>query len=438
MSKFALLFLLVFFGGIAVALINGGASAFIVYELVYFLNPGERWWAVEVPELRYSLIMVILMIVALIRRYRDYSSISPWSGQVTFIWMAALLVMYYFAYLFALNPVFHHRFTFEFTKLIIIMFIAYKLVNSEVVLNACLWAYLLGCTYIGFVATSTGRNSGNRVEGIGMVDSPDANGTAAALVPAAVLLMYFAWQGNMKVKLMAVFMGALIANGLVLINSRGSFLGVVVSLGLFLMYMIFSRHQRKGQKSMAIFMIILGLSGALYITDDQFWQRMETLKEGQDGSSTSRIVFWFKTFDMLKDHPLGMGIYGYNTLAPLYMDDATRGGVELRSVHSMWFQGLGEVGWIGFGIFLSMLISLLKLSLKAKRFVLEKKDYETYFKILTLECALLGFLVSGTFINRFRSEILYWMILFLAIGVKIYYLQPNSKNSSVNNKVDSI
>jgi hypothetical protein len=425
-SKFALLFLLVFFGGIYAIFAYNGAVAFILYQLVYFLNPGDRWWAADIPGLRYSLITVLLMLIVLVRGYRDYTVASPWMEMPALKWMFTILFFYYLAYSFALNMPAHSKFTFEFTKLIVIIFIAYKLIDSKKMLDACLWAYLTGCTYIGYLATSKGR-VGGRVEGIGMVDSPDANGTAAALVPAAVLLMYFAWQGNNKIKLLAACMGALIANGLVLINSRGAFLGVVASLGLFLMYMIFSRFQKKGQRASAILMIVLGLSGALYVTDDVFWERMQTLKSASDGSresGASRVFFWLTTFDMLEERPWGLGIGGYNLLAPQYMDDDTRGGVEFRSVHSSWFQGLSEIGWLGFGVFLGMLLSLYKISNKAKKFVIERQQYSDYFKLLALECSFLGFLASATFINRFRAEILYWMILFVAVAVKLYYLQP--------------
>ena len=152
---------------------------------------------------------------------------------------------------------------------------------------------------------------------------------------------------------------------------------------------------------------------------------MGTLQEieNEDTSGSSRMVFWWTTFDMLEDYPLGLGINGYNLLAPQYMDDETRGGVEHRSVHSMWFQGLSELGWLGFGFFCCLLLSLFRLSRKAKKFVMSKEDTRAYFQILAIECALLGYLAAGTFINRFRAEILYWMILFLAVAIKVYYLQ---------------
>ena len=431
MSKFALLFILVFFGGVVAALAYSGTAAFVVYQMVYFFNPDNRWWASSIPGLRYSLIASVLMLYALAIKYRHYSEMSPWGEMAPFKWMLGVLVMYYVAYTFALDLPNHKRFTFEFLKLVVIVFVAYKLIYSEKALKVCLWVYIIGCAYIGYLAQVTGRNPQGRVEGIGMVDAMDANDTAAALVPSAVLLLYFAWMGDKKIRFLSVVCGALIANGLVLINSRGAFLAGVISLSIFIVFMIFSSQQRKGQRFTAVLMVVIGLSGALYVTDDLFWERMGTLKEIDDKetSGSSRMVFWWTTFDMLEDHPMGLGINGYNWLAPQYMDDATRGGVEHRSVHSMWFQGLSELGWLGFGFFCCMLLSLYRHARKAKKYVMSIGDTKAYFQILALECAFIGYLAAGTFINRFRAEILYWMILFLAVAIKVYYLQAKRANA---------
>jgi len=425
MSKIALIFLMAFFGGTIATFTFSGASSFILYQFVYFLNPDYRWWSAEIPGISYSFIASMLMLISLGIGYRKYSTLAPWGELPVFKWIIALLLYHYLVYFWALNPAVHYEFTFQFTKLVIIVFVAYKLVNSPRILDVSIWAYLVGATYIGYLATSVGRGAGARVEGIGMADAPDANDTAAALVPAAVFLMYYAWMGNKKVKLLCVFCGALIANGLVLINSRGSFVGVVVSAGLFLLYMMFSRYRKEGQRAMAVVIIILGISGGLYVADDQFWDRMRTMENVEDegASGSQRINYWLAALDISTDYPLGAGIYGFNFLSDVYLPPEYQGGEGGKSVHSLWFQGLSEVGWPGIGLFIIALMSLFRFSRKAKQWVLENEDNVSYFKLLALECALLGYLAAGSFINRFRAEILYWMILLLAIGINVYFLQ---------------
>lgn len=428
MSKFALLFLMVFAAGVVATFVYSGASAFFLYQIVYFLNPDNRWWSAQIPGISYSFVASVLMLAALGLGYRRYSEISPWKAQPVFKWMLLILVLYYVIGFYALSPEVHSRFTFNYLKLVIISLVAYKLVNTPKLLDIALWAYVIGATYIGYLATIRGRNSAGRVEGIGMADAPDANDTAAALVPAGAILLYFFWMGSKKVKMVCLLCGALIANGLVLINSRGAFLGIVVGAGLYLLFMVFSQHRAKGQRAIAVFTVIIGLSGGLYVADDSFWERMGTLQnvEDQQASGSSRINFWFAALEMAKDHPAGMGVDGFNLLSSVYIDPELLGESEFKSVHSMWMQGLTEVGWLGFIAFLLMLFSLFRLSRKAKRWVLENSASTEYFKLLALEAALLSYLVSGSFINRFRAEILYWMILLLAIGVNVYFLQKQT------------
>ncbi|MCK7544028.1 O-antigen ligase family protein [Marinobacter bryozoorum] len=424
MSKFALLFLMVFAGCVIATFFFSGAASFFLYQLVYFLNPDARWWSAQIPGVSYSFFSAILMLIALGLGYRKYSELAPWKQQPVFKWMLMLLAMYYVVGFYALSPVLHERFTFNFLKLLIIVLVAYKLLHSRATLHASIWAYLIGATYIGYLATITGRNVGDRVEGIGVVDSPDSNGVASTLVPAATLLMYYAWLGNKKAKVFCVICGALIANGLVLINSRGSFVGVVISGGVFLLIMMFSKYRQKGQRAMAIFIAVLGLGGAFYVADDTFWERMSTLQNPEDekASGSGRINYWLASVEMTKDHPLGIGVQGFNQLAPIYLGDE----FENKSVHSLWFQGLSEVGWFGFTFFIAMLVSVYRLSRKARKWVLSQGDVNAYFQIRALECGLIGFLAAGSFINQFRSEILYWMILFLVVASNVYYLRHQS------------
>jgi len=103
MSKFALLFLMVFLGGIVAALVYSGTAAFLVYQLVYFLNPDARWWSAVIPGLRYSMITALLMILVLMIKYREYSQWAPWAKMPVFKYLIALVLLYYLAYLFAVN-----------------------------------------------------------------------------------------------------------------------------------------------------------------------------------------------------------------------------------------------------------------------------------------------------------------------------------------------
>lgn len=435
MSKSALLFLLIFFGGLIAAVFFLPVASFLVYQLVYFINPDDSWWSASIPGLRYSFTVVVIMILTLAVNYRNYTERAAWGDQPILKWLLAILIMYMIMLNFAIVPALHKRFLIDFVKLIVIIFVAYKLVNTERALDACLWAYILGATYIGIVVYQTGRNSGDRVEGLGMVDTGgDSNMVAAALAPSLVILIYMAWLGNKKIKALTFFCGALIANGVVLINSRGAFLGVVLGAAFFLFYMLFSKYRRKGQRGTAIFVILAGLSGGLYVADDTFWERMQTLTLAQEDAGASgsrRTDYWRATFDVMEDYPMGVGIGGFQVVSKQYLPSSNFVNRDIgRAVHSTWFQLLGELGWPGPILFIGLLITITRLSGKTKRSLIAEGRYEAYFKMLALEGALLAYLICATFIDRSRAEILYWLILFIAIGVNVYYLQSAGQRTS--------
>lgn len=435
MGKFALLFFTLFITGILAALLVTPVASVLVYKMVYMVNPDSRWWAASIPGLRYSLIASLTMILVLAIKYKELSAQAPWKEQPVFKWIFAILVMYLLMINIAIVPEVHKTFTIEFMKLVVIIFVAYKLVNTEKALDACLWIYVLGATYIGYIAYSTGRNSQGRVEDIGMIDTGgDSNMTAAVLVPALAILTYKAWLGNKKVKVLSVLCGALIANGVVLINSRGAFLGAVAGGLYFVFYMLFSKYQRKGQRASAILIIVLGLTGVLFVADDAFWERMQTLQSVEDGgkSGSHRVDFWLATFDIMEDHPLGVGVQGYIELSPRYLPERYFEGRKIgKAVHSTWFQVLSEIGWIGLFIMIAMLVSTARQAHRAKKFVLSQQHYDAYFKIVALEGALLSFLIAASFIDRGRAVMLYWLVMLVLVAVNIYYFQPKRAESDM-------
>jgi len=200
--------------------------------------------------------------------------------------------------------------------------------------------------------------------------------------------------------------------------------------------MLFSKFQRANQRATAIFLVVAGLGGTVYVTDDLFWERMGTLQEVSDDEGdrggSHRVEFWMASFDILGDYPLGVGIRGYNMVSSRYIDPAlTKGGTARKSVHSTWFQGLTEIGLQGFILFIGLLYSCYRLSRQTKQYLANAGRSDEYFKMVAIETALFSFLVAASFINQFRSELLYWLILFVACGANIYYFQDKAKSENI-------
>ena len=66
MSISAIVVLLLYVIGLFGALLIDGALGIYLYQADYFLNPKERWWGRELPQLRYGLIIAIVTMVVFV------------------------------------------------------------------------------------------------------------------------------------------------------------------------------------------------------------------------------------------------------------------------------------------------------------------------------------------------------------------------------------
>jgi hypothetical protein len=427
------LFLITYVSGLLSSFIINPVFAFVLYEAVYFFHPLGRWWSFNIPSLGYSFFSVLLMALVLFIKTRKEPGRNLLRSAPQFKWIYILGFLYSIAWFYAALPADHLDAALNYVKLIIIISIAYKLIDTEDNLNYALWGYIYGCWYISFLIFQSGRNSGNRVEGIGTVDSPDSNGIAAALAPSLVICLYYVWQHKSKVgKLLIALAGVFIANALILINSRGSFLAAGLSIIFFMFYMYFSSFQQKYQKMTAVGITMLGLSAMLYLADDSFFERLQTMKQteivGEKETATTRVIFWESAWEMAKDYPFGAGVRGFDYHAPDYIPEGVNTGASLnRSVHSTWFEALTEIGYLGLIVFLLMLRATYKTAKETLNTLKERGDFVNYFKIIALESAFFSYLVAMSFMNRFRAEILYWIVLFIACAYNIYIVKANKE-----------
>lgn len=429
-----LLFVGCYATGFVMAFASNPAWAFMLYQVVYFMSPLGRWWSYMIPSLSYSLFTVALMFLVYFKDFKNHQKNRIFAVP-QFKWVYLIALAYLSTWFHASWPELNEEAIVNFIKLCIIISIAYKLVDSDNKLNGALAAYIAGASYIGFLAFQVGRDATGRVESVGTVDAPDSNGIAAAIAPSLVLCLYYFWISKKKLaKFAAVFAGAFIANGIVLINSRGSFLAVLASTVYFLSILLFSKHQRERQRASAIGLMLFGLVAAVNIVDESAIQRFYSMKqEGmteEQETGATRLFFWLAAIDMAQDYPFGTGAAGFQVHAPDYLPESMdTGGSRNRSVHSTWFEALTDTGYLGLFFLVSMLIACFRATRKCKAVLSKENDVDNYYKIVALESAFIAYIVAMTFMNRFRAEILYWLVLFTACAYNIYVVKGGASES---------
>ena len=425
MGKITILVILTFLFGVFFALMYGSHWAFYLFQIIYFFNPENRWWSSQIPSLPYSKITVYLLFFTFIINRKKFTT-NKLIENPQFKWLVLILGIYCMTYLYAIAPDNHLEAMIDYIKMLIVLALAYKILDTQKKLEWSALVYIVGSAYIGYEAHLTGRDRFGRVEGIGLIDAPDSNGVSAALVASLPLMIYFVWWGNKKIKLAMIVLGPVIVNGLILINSRGAFLGCIVGVFSYIWVMMFARLKTKNQKLVVVGITLLGLSGALTLVDSTFLDRMLTLTQVEDerASGSHRYRMWLATFSLVTDYPLGVGASGYETLSPNYVPSYLffKGG-SMKSVHSIWFQALSEIGWIGGILFVVLIFSTLWSSSKTMKICKIENEANTFYFAQALFSAFVGTLVASSFINQFRVQIVYWCILFISCLYSIVVLK---------------
>ena len=129
--------------------------------------------------------------------------------------------------------------------------------------------------------------------------------------------------------------------------SRGALLAIIAMGGVF-----WWRSPRKGEVAVCILIIAIAMIPML---PEQWWARMDTISEYQaDGSAMGRLNAWGVAWEVALHHLFGGGMnYQYSDYFLLYGKYET----IVRAAHSIYFQILGNHGFIGLFLFLLLWIT---------------------------------------------------------------------------------
>ena len=422
MPKFVIAFVIFLIGGLSATLFIDVSWGIYVSILNYFLNPISRWWYRYLPDLRYSFIIAVVILTAFIITYRKYENTRLFDVPQS-KWLIMDVMLFSLISLWAVWPEVHNPSLVNHYKVLVFIYIAYKVVDTPEKFERMIWTFLAGTFYLGWMGHNQGRSFGQRMENFGPADcGGDGNSIALILIAAIPLLMYYLLRGKNWQKFLSLLSMAYIMDAMILVNSRGAFLGLIASMAYFFYYMFFNKGTTFVQKRNVVLVTIAGLGLFIYLTDAAFWERMYTIEtEIETGSGgAGRTFFWAKGIELSKEYPLGLGTWGYQYLSPQFIPEEYLTGGR-RAVHSLYVQCLVERGYLGALIFTALLASNFLFVRKIKRYLNEKRQHDLSFQIVAIESGLIAFLAGAVFLNRLLAEVLYMYMMFIACFGCIYY-----------------
>lgn len=399
---------------------------FCFYAATIYVYPPSRWWGYMIPDLRWALLSAGVAILAIALHRGRLAAKPPWIANGP-----AIILTMYGAWMWAqspwaLDPAEHFDGATRFLKYLVTFWIVYRLTDTKETLRDILFCHAAGCALLGIFALTAGREGG-RLDGVGGPGLDDANTLgmylATGMITAFGLFMVCkGWRRWVSLGMMA-----LIANGFVLANSRGAFLGVVG--GMLVLLFCKARQHRRLFWSIAL----VGLVAFSVIVDKVFIERMFTIgdvveeSEDADMSARSRMEIYKAQLRMAADYPFGVGYRGTVVLSPYYLDrkwlsrgaDGKDDPDAGRSSHNTLMTTLVEQGSLGLAMFICLLIWLLRSIFRIRSMAGSGTDPDVTTMAATYCGAIVVVIVAGSATDYLMAEVQFWLFAGLVSALRL-------------------
>lgn len=376
----------------------------LVWSWLAFMNPHRLTWgfAFDFP---FSAVVAAVLIcsVALSREPKRI----PWTS-VTAVWLL-FFGWTYFTTVFAMFPHGAEGEWERWWKVNLISAVTLMVINSRHRLHLLVWVIVLS---LGFFGVKGGLFS-LRTDANFMVFGPpfsfiaDNTSLALALIMTLPLIRYLQLQTNNR----WVQLGLLMSMGLSILAilssfSRGALLGII-AMAVVIVF--------KSPNRLKVLVAVLVISPFLWTFMPEAWhEKMGTIKTYQeDGSAMGRINAWWFAYNLAKDRPIGGG---FRVFHPQYFEKYAPDPEDFHDAHSIYFEVLGEQGFVGLALFLL----LGSLSLYTGTWIIrnsrDRPDLEWARDLAAmLQVSLIGYAVCGAFLGLAYFDLYYTLVAMMVL-----------------------
>jgi probable O-glycosylation ligase (exosortase A-associated) len=157
------------------------------------------------------------------------------------------------------------------------------------------------------------------------------------------------------------------------------------------------------------------IPAAIAFMPAQWSDRMNTVKEYQaDESAMGRINAWTMAVNLAADHPLtggGFDIYDVKTFARYAPNPA-----DIHAAHSLYFQALGEHGFVGLGLYLLLGLLSWRTGTRIIKLTAKRPELKWAGTLATmLQVSMIGFGVGGAFLSLLYFDVPYYLMAMMVI-----------------------
>jgi putative inorganic carbon (hco3(-)) transporter len=287
--------------------------------------------------------------------------------------------------------------------------LTYILTTTRRRIEALIWVVVISLGYFGvkggLFAILTGGSY--RVWGPESSFIYDNNHLALALTMVLPLMYYLSTQATMKLMKWGLLGAILLTLGAIMFSySRGALLACAA-----MMFVLFWR----GRHKMMTLTLVAAIVGVMWtFAPAQWYERMESIGDyEEDASAQGRLTIWKAAFDIAVARPLLGG--GFRATYFQHVVDVFSPGVSARATHSIYFEVLGEQGFIGLAMFLGFALVAWRQGSWIQKVTKKREDLRWANDLArTFQVALAAFLVGGAFLSLGYYDGYYTVLLIMA------------------------
>jgi probable O-glycosylation ligase (exosortase A-associated) len=239
----------------------------------------------------------------------------------------------------------------------------------------------------------------------------DNNDLALALLTTVPLIWYLHLQEKRRWLRSGWTLLALLTMTAVLGSySRGALLGFGAML---VMLWLKSR-----KKLLTGTVVVLLVPMVFMLMPEQWFGRMQSIGEYQaDGSAMGRVNAWHFAVNVATDNFMGGGFLPFTPrMFHIYAPVPT----DVHAPHSIYFQVLGEHGFVGLALFLAFLFFAWRTGTRVLRFCKDKPELKWASDLAAMcQVSLAGYCVGGAFLTLAYADLLYDVVIILVLLEKV-------------------
>lgn len=250
----------------------------------------------------------------------------------------------------------------------------------------------------------------------------DRNHLSTALALALPVLFYLhTYTANRLIRL--GFLGAFCVVVLAILGggSRAGFIAVSV-VGLWLVL----TTRRKG---LALALIVVAVVGFLAFAPEDITSRLSSIKEaGEDSSFMGRVIAWKISSAIALANPVFGGGFHAVQVQPIWDTFKTAPGLlgflnlpipefSAKAAHSIYFEVMGDLGFVGLGIFLFIMLRAVWSRQIIKRMATQLGAPYQWARDMAdmLMLSLLAYMVGGASVSVAYLEAIYMMVMLMEL-----------------------